>query len=91
MAGQPKPVKHKELGKTIFLHFKLRKMQTQKMSLVNIQGKLSRSEMKNIIAGSGSSTGCFTNGTACGGGKTCKSSGTSCLCGTSDDGTCYKA
>ena len=27
-------------------------MQTQKMSLANIQGKLSRTEMKNIMAGS---------------------------------------
>ena len=28
-------------------------MQTQKMSLANIKGKLSRAEMKNIMAGSG--------------------------------------
>ena len=28
-------------------------MQTTKMSLANIQGKLSRTEMKNIMAGSG--------------------------------------
>jgi|LakWasMet15_LOW5_FD_contig_61_739405_length_307_multi_6_in_0_out_0_1 hypothetical protein len=28
-------------------------MQTQKLSLANIQGKLSRAEMKNIMAGSG--------------------------------------
>ena len=28
-------------------------MQTQKMSLANIQGKLRRTEMKNIMAGSG--------------------------------------
>jgi len=28
-------------------------MQTTKMSLANIQGKLSRAEMKNIMAGSG--------------------------------------
>lgn len=28
-------------------------MKTQKMSLANIQGKLSRAEMKNIMAGSG--------------------------------------
>jgi len=32
-------------------------MQTNKMSLANIQGKLSRTEMKNIMAGSGA-TGC---------------------------------
>ncbi len=30
-------------------------MQTQKMSLANIKGKLSRAEMKNIMAGSGTS------------------------------------
>lgn len=29
-----------------------------KMSLENIQGKLSRSEMKNLMAGSGESIGC---------------------------------
>lgn len=28
-------------------------MKTKKMSLANIQGKLSRTEMKNIMAGSG--------------------------------------
>ena len=28
-------------------------MQTQKMSLANIKGKLSRAEMKNIMAGEG--------------------------------------
>ena len=32
-------------------------MQTQKMSLANIKGKLSRAEMKNIMAGSGAA-GC---------------------------------
>ena len=37
-----------------FLTIKLNKMQTQKMSLANIKGKLSRAEMKNIMAGSGS-------------------------------------
>lgn len=30
-------------------------MKTKKMSLANIQGKLSRAEMKNIMAGSGTS------------------------------------
>lgn len=33
-------------------------MQTQKMSLANIKGKLSRTEMKNIMAGSGYSAKC---------------------------------
>lgn len=39
-------------------------MKTTKMSLANIQGKLSRTEMKNIMAGSGSgtcTTKCFTS------------------------------
>lgn len=42
-------------------------MQTKKMSLANIQGKLSRAEMKNIMAGSGSCPSgqftCTCNGT----------------------------
>jgi hypothetical protein len=38
------------------LNFKT--MQTKKMSLANIQGKLSRAEMKNIMAGSGDGSGC---------------------------------
>lgn len=33
-------------------------MQTQKMSLANIKGKLTRIEMKNIMAGSGAPCGC---------------------------------
>ena len=33
---------------------KLKKMKTVKMSLANLQGKMSRKEMKNIMAGSGS-------------------------------------
>lgn len=33
-------------------------MKTQKMSLANIQGKLSRAEMKNIMAGSGGNPLC---------------------------------
>ena len=37
-------------------------MQTTKMSLANIQGKLSRTEMKNIMAGSGGCpTNCYSN------------------------------
>lgn len=36
-------------------------MGTQKMSLANIKGKLSRAEMKNIMAGSeGSNISCFS-------------------------------
>jgi len=45
-------------------------MQTKKMSLANIQGKLSRAEMKNIMAGSGGETSgygtCCTSGGDCG-------------------------
>ena len=37
-------------------------MQTKKMSLANIQGKLSRTEMKNIMAGSGSGSGGYCIG-----------------------------
>jgi hypothetical protein len=55
-------------------------MGTKKISLANIQGKLSRSEMKNIMAGSGSN--CSTSGccsiTNCNG--TCTASATSCTC-----------
>ncbi len=48
-------------------------MQTQKMSLANIKGKLSRIEMKNIMAGSGKTYKCCKNGacTECLGSITC--------------------
>ncbi len=39
-------------------------MQTKKMSLANIKGKLSRAEMKNIMAGSGGGS-CQAEGEAC--------------------------
>ncbi|MGF2413632.1 MAG: hypothetical protein ACQUYJ_14975, partial [Ferruginibacter sp.] len=38
-------------------------METKKMSLANMQGKMSRTEMKNIMAGSGSA--CAPNGQSC--------------------------
>lgn len=42
-------------------------METKKMSLANIKGKLSRAEMKNIMAGSGDSVVCIcTDGTEVG-------------------------
>ncbi len=41
-------------------------MQTQKMSLANIKGKLSKAEMKNIMAGSSTYTGCVCTGGATG-------------------------
>lgn len=52
-------------------------MKTTKMSLANIQGKLSRTEMKKIMAGSGCGAG-----TACGGGGngTCKTGEHGCYC-----------
>lgn len=49
---------------------KFKKMQTQKMSLASLQGKLTRTEMKNVMAGAGkgdlscslqSCGGCYTN------------------------------
>lgn len=43
-------------------------METKKMSLANIKGKLSRSEMKNIMAGSGGTIGymcCWTGTQSC--------------------------
>ncbi len=58
-------------------------MQTKKMSLANIQGKLSRVEMKNIMAGSAVCTlGCaWTSGIMCGS-TNCENFGTLCLvCG----------
>ncbi len=63
-------------------------MKTQKMSLANMQGKLTRTEMKNIMAGSGSS-GCDSscNGSctvSCGGieytNGNCKAGGGRCYC-----------
>ncbi len=39
--------------KQFLLILNLKKMETKKMSLANIQGRLSRKEMKNIMAGSG--------------------------------------
>ena len=56
-AGQPKPVMLKATGRKNLLTFKLNKMHTQKMSLANIKGKLSRAEMKNIMAGSSQKCG----------------------------------
>lgn len=63
-------------------------MKTTKMSLASIQGKLSRTEMKNIMAGSGG------DGT-CGAGcnlscvLTCNGSTVNGTCSTSPAGKCY--
>jgi hypothetical protein len=56
-------------------------MKTTKMSLENIQGKLSRTEMKNIMAGSGNAPGwkcCWTGTSNC---SSCVVGGTSCVTG----------
>ncbi len=56
-------------------------MKTQKMSLANIQGKITRAEMKNIMAGSGSgSSYCGT--------YSCGSCPAACACGTYRDSPC---
>ncbi|GAB2827983.1 hypothetical protein GCM10027043_32010 [Ferruginibacter profundus] len=57
-------------------------MQTKKMSLANIQGKLSRTEMKNIMAGSLSSNYCNdTNYWWCYyEGQSCSTSGGGSIC-----------
>lgn len=61
-------------------------MQTQKMSLANITGKLSRAEMKNIMAGSGAAK-CDSTCT----GSCTVSSGASGKCqkGVSDPSKCF--
>lgn len=56
-------------------------MVTQKMSLLNIKGKLSRAEMKNIMAGSGDGMTvkcCWTGTSNC---SACVAGGQSCVSG----------
>ena len=54
-------------------------MKTTKMSLANIKGKLSRAEMKKIMAGSGNEYKCCWTGTTnC---STCVVNGSSCVAG----------
>jgi hypothetical protein len=59
----------KNRGNTIFYktHLKQTTMEKFKMSLANVPGKLSRAEMKNVMAGTPKDTGtfCVANGTAC--------------------------
>jgi 4-diphosphocytidyl-2C-methyl-D-erythritol kinase len=57
-------------------------METKKMTLANVQGKLSRAEMKNVMAGSGGKclTFCQTDsdcGSDC---PKCKQGGTAKFC-----------
>ena len=67
-------------------------MKTQKMCLANIQGKLSRTEMKNIMAGSGDGDGgCMSTG-YCASGSCRVRSGRIGYCyanGESGNGRCY--
>jgi hypothetical protein len=52
--------------KQVFYSLKIKKMKTKKMSLANIQGKLSRTEMKSIMAGSYRPGECSPGGASCG-------------------------
>ena len=54
-------------------------MKTKKMSLADVQGKLSRAEMKNIMAGSGGTTFCSVN---------CGDPNTSCILDDGSTGHC---
>lgn len=60
-------------------------MKTQKMSLANIQGKLSRAEMKNIMAGSGTCAArwdkCCTTSDCCTGLSCTKNTDSQNYCG----------
>ena len=60
-------------------------MQIQKMSLANIQGKLTRAEMKNIMAGSG------PGGESCNSSAFCRAGGDYCYScsNTNGFGVCY--
>lgn len=49
-------------------------MKTQKMSLANIEGKLSRAEMKNIMAGSGAICKSCSSDSDCDSRHVCRSS-----------------
>ncbi len=57
-------------------------MKRTKMSLANIQGKLSRTEMKNIMAGSGVIINCKMGSVSCTSDLNCSSQGTGCKCNT---------
>jgi len=57
-------------------------MKTVKMSLANIQGKLSRAEMKNIMAGSAFCVTCYdpSKGVMCGSGTACHQADEGSMC-----------
>jgi hypothetical protein len=63
------------------------KMKPQKMSLAGIQGKLSRAEMKNIMAGAKCCAGC--GNTICGT-DSCSSTETTLTCGSKTYYCCPK-
>lgn len=64
-------------------------MKTTKVSLANIQGKLSRAEMKNIMAGSGSDSGCSGNCNYQWKDAKGVSHTTAGTCNTTQNGLCY--
>ena len=55
-------------------------MKTEKISLANIQGKLSRNEMKNIMAGSGGGGTCYDGSGGCLTGNACQIDGVDGFC-----------
>jgi hypothetical protein len=61
-----------------FFHLKTKKMKTVKISLENIQGKMTRAEMKTIMAGSADACKTYT----------CHHCQGACKCGDSSDGPC---
>lgn len=62
-------------------------MNAKKKSLINIKGKLSRSEMKKIMAGTRDPQACAGNPCGGGGSGTCKSVPGGCECSV-NTGTC---
>ena len=64
----------------MMLSLNFKKMQTKKMSLANIKGKLSRAEMKNIMEGSDSGAKCGYD-ISCDGHSEFQSCGSSGNCG----------
>ncbi len=84
VVGQPKPVLLKNKGANNFYQsLNLKKMQTTKMNLANIQGKLSREDMKKVMAGKDEAVGtcptfCWNYGTSALG--TCTQASFGCTC-----------
>ena len=55
-------------------------MKVQKMNLSNLKGKLSRAEMKTIMAGNAPEGGCKALGTACTSNADCGGANNYCYC-----------